>query len=254
MTGHRSAKQIPLKVLLCASASLRLCVENILIELAPLSRLKIPAGFADASKLISLCFMKTISVLWFGLALALVADAAEQSAAPPRPIDVSFRNEVQRAIDKGLESLKASQNSNGWWSTPDHPSVTALAVSAFMGDPSRRHRNAPELKKGYAFVLSCVKPDGGIYTSAGLANYNTSISMMALLVAHDPQYDAILRKARNYVIGMQADLGTKGKTRYALRRRCRLRQPRESFRHEQHTRCPRSALLQPASPRRQKFR
>jgi squalene-hopene/tetraprenyl-beta-curcumene cyclase len=131
-------------------------------------------------------------------------------AAELRPRDVSFRNEVQRAIEKGLDYLKTTQNSNGWWSTPDHPSVTALALSAFMGEPQQRYRNAPQVKKAYDFVLSCAKPDGGIYVT-NLANYNTSISMMGLLAAHDPKYDAVLRKARAFVAGSQVDTGVKGK-------------------------------------------
>ena len=128
-----------------------------------------------------------------------------------KPRDVSFQNEVQRAIEKGLDYLKTSQNSNGWWSTPDHPSVTALALSAFSGEPQQRYKNLPQVKKGYDFVLSCAKPDGGIY-GTNLANYNTSISMMGLLAAHDPKYDSVLRKARSFVAGGQVDTDEKGKT------------------------------------------
>ena len=123
--------------------------------------------------------------------------------------DISFRNEIQHAINKGLASLASTQNSNGWWSTPDHPSVTALALSALMGDPGARYKNDPGVKRGYVFVLSCVKPDGGIYQT-NLANYNTSICMMGLLAAGGTKYDTVLRKARSYVAGMQADLGERG--------------------------------------------
>jgi len=44
-----------------------------------------------------------------------------------------------------------------------------------------------------------------------LANYNTSICMMGLLAAHDPKYDAVLRKAREFVAGQQTDLGERSK-------------------------------------------
>ncbi len=136
---------------------------------------------------------------------------AAESAKPLRPTDISFRHEVQRAIEKGNDFLKSAQNTHGWWSTADHPSVTALALSAMMGEPNARLKNSAEVKKGYAFVLSCAKPDGGIYVT-DLANYNTSISMMALLAAHDVKYDAVLRKARGYVAGLQVDTGEKGKS------------------------------------------
>lgn len=147
------------------------------------------------------------TLLW-----ALIVSAALAAETKPlRETDVSFRHEVQRALERGVDYLKSTQNSNGWWSTPDHPSVTALALSAIMGEPNQRLKNSPEVKKGYAFVLGCAKPDGGIYVT-NLANYNTSISMMALLAAHDRKYDSVLRKARNYVAGSQVDSGEKGKS------------------------------------------
>ena len=53
--------------------------------------------------------------------------------------DVSFRNEVQRAIDRGIVWLREHQNTNGSWSTPDQPAVTALALAAchFSFQPDR---------------------------------------------------------------------------------------------------------------------
>lgn len=143
--------------------------------------------------------------------LILLNAAARVFAAEPklRTTDISFRHEVQRAIEKGNDFLKSSQT-NGYWSTTDHPSVTALVLSALSGEPNARMKNSSEVKKGYAFILSCVKSDGGIYVT-NLANYNTSICMMGLLAAHDPKFDGVLRKARSFVAGMQADLGERGK-------------------------------------------
>jgi squalene-hopene/tetraprenyl-beta-curcumene cyclase len=126
--------------------------------------------------------------------------------------DISFRNEIQRGIDRGLLWLQANQNSNGWWSTPDHPAVTALALTAFKGEPSKRYTESepPWLRKGFTFLLACARPDGGIHQS-NLVTYNTSISMMALLAANKPEYDATLRKARAFLVGIQSDFGEKGK-------------------------------------------
>jgi squalene-hopene/tetraprenyl-beta-curcumene cyclase len=144
------------------------------------------------------------------LACLAAATLAAGAQTPLRASAVSFRHEVERAIQKGNDFLKATQNSNGWWSTPDHPSVAALALIAMMNEPNTRWKNAPEVKKGYAYILSCAQPDGAIYVT-NLANYNTSISMMALLAARDPKHDAVLRKARAYLVGSQIDLGEKGK-------------------------------------------
>jgi squalene-hopene/tetraprenyl-beta-curcumene cyclase len=59
------------------------------------------------------------------------------------PADESFRNEIQLAIDRGLAWLQANQNSNGWWSSPDLPALTALPLMALMSEPSGRFREHP---------------------------------------------------------------------------------------------------------------
>jgi squalene-hopene/tetraprenyl-beta-curcumene cyclase len=131
------------------------------------------------------------------LGLMIACDAV---AAP----DVSFRNEVQHAIDRGLEWLQSNQNTNGTWSNAEHPAVTALALVAFKGDPRERFKD-PEpawLRKGYDYLLKCAQPDGGIHRS-NLVTYNTSIAMLALLAAEKPNYEPVIRKARAYLIGLQ---------------------------------------------------
>jgi squalene-hopene/tetraprenyl-beta-curcumene cyclase len=142
--------------------------------------------------------------------------AAESEGQPGKPLafpgNLSFRNEVQHALNRGLAALQATQNSNGWWSTPDQPAITALALAAFKGDPSGRYQtNEPAwLTRGYSFVLDSVKPDGGIHRG-NLVTYNTSLSVMALLAAGQPEYDPIVRKSRQFLIGLQRDFGEKGK-------------------------------------------
>src|SRR6185369_4546216 len=64
-----------------------------------------------------------------------------------RPTDISFRNEIQRAFEKGNDFLIAAQISNGWWSTPDHPSVTALVLSALVNEPNGRPKNPTPVKQ-----------------------------------------------------------------------------------------------------------
>ena len=135
---------------------------------------------------------------------AALRAAAQGASVLPLP-DISFRNEAQLAIDHGLLWLQANQNSNGWWSTPEHPALTDLAVSAFMGNPSpHAAERAPEtVARGYKFILANVRPDGGIYDKED-ENYNTSICLMALLAAHKPEYDAVALRARQWIIGQQA--------------------------------------------------
>jgi squalene-hopene/tetraprenyl-beta-curcumene cyclase len=139
--------------------------------------------------------------------------AAEPPAIPANPVaDISFRNELEHAIDRGLAYLQAAQNTtNHTWSTADHPAITALALMAFKGDPKKRYDKEPEwLAKSYQYLLGCAQPDGGIHRT-NLVTYNTAISMMALLTANKPEYDPVIRKARQFLIGIQTDMGDKGK-------------------------------------------
>lgn len=158
----------------------------------------------------------SIACLLLGGSLASIdAQAADapRIVKPPSPIDLSLGHEIQNAIDRGLASLLASQNTNGWWSTQDHVAPTALVLTAFMGEPTGRFRtNLPaSLTKGYGFILGSVKPDGSIYRTS-LINYNTSLSMVALAATGNPAHDGILQRARAFVIRSQMDLGEPGKT------------------------------------------
>ena len=145
------------------------------------------------------------------LLISVGSGRAAESATLPAATDVSFRHEVQRALDRGLAWLQTNQNSNGWWSTPDQPAVTALALTAFKGEPRGRFRADPAwMKRGYDFLLRCAKPDGGIHQT-NLVTYNTSLCLMALLAANQPEYDPVVRRARGFLVGLQRDFGEKGK-------------------------------------------
>src|SRR5947207_4514770 len=152
-------------------------------------------------------------LLAFSLNAVLAAHSNPELAdgVPPQT-DISFRNELQRAIDRGIVWLREHQNTNGSWSTPDQPAVTALALAACQGNPvaNANQQQQEWVRKGYAFILSCVKPDGSIFQT-NLVTYNTSLCMMALLAANKPEYEPLLRKARNFLISLQCDFGEKGK-------------------------------------------
>jgi squalene-hopene/tetraprenyl-beta-curcumene cyclase len=131
----------------------------------------------------------------------------------PRP-NLSLRNEVQHAIDKGVTWLENHQDAKGFWSTPDHPALTALALVALQGEPTGRHRGFDNqaTRTGYEFLLSCVKPDGSITGKGELATYNTAVSMLALLAANRTEYKPVILRARRFLIGLQNDFGEAGKT------------------------------------------
>lgn len=155
---------------------------------------------------------------WLVGLMAVTCAFAGESTSPAsrivviRPVrDISFANEVEHAIDRGLAFLLSSQNDAGWWSTADHPAVTGLALSAFLGHPHGRYRAnlPPALRKGLEFIVDSAQPDGRIYRTS-LANYNTAISAMALALADNPAYTPVVERARQYLARSQVDLGKRG--------------------------------------------
>ncbi|HWD20605.1 MAG TPA: prenyltransferase/squalene oxidase repeat-containing protein [Verrucomicrobiae bacterium] len=132
-------------------------------------------------------------------------------ATPAWAGDISFRHEVEHAIDHGLDWLKAHQNAtNGSWSTPDQPALTALALTAFMGDPSLGSNSiSPGVQRGYEFIQASAKPDGAIYNK-GLQNYNTALCVMALVAARNPAYAPQILRARQWLLTQQVDSGGVG--------------------------------------------
>ena len=149
--------------------------------------------------------MKTTLRFTSALAVLITTGFAAGEPLPKKEENVSFRNEVKIAIDKGLAWLKGQQREDGSWSTIEHPALTALPLLAFEREPTGRYagEEAEFLRKGYDFIRSNAKPDGGIY-NVGLSNYNTSVAMMALLARNEPKDEAMIEGARKFVAGQQA--------------------------------------------------
>jgi len=151
-------------------------------------------------------------------AFCLPAIAEETKTPAPAAVDqarhLSLKLEIERAIDNGVNYLRSVQNEDGSWSNPDFPALSALPLHAVMGNPAIRDRGEPMpdfARKGYGFLLANQKEDGGIY-NRGLASYNTSVSIMALLSANDPALHDNIRKARTFLIGQQQFSGAPGET------------------------------------------
>jgi squalene-hopene/tetraprenyl-beta-curcumene cyclase len=144
------------------------------------------------------------------LAIPFTTFAAEKVVAKSKP-DLSLKLELENSIGKGLTWLASKQQPGGYWAQAEYPALTALALTSFQGDPSKFYKNKYEqnIKNGYDFLVKSAKPDGGIY-GKDLANYNTSISMMALLMANNPAYEPLLKKGRQFIVGLQDDFGEKG--------------------------------------------
>lgn len=136
-----------------------------------------------------------------------------QAAPPQVPVrNESLRHEISRAIDRGADWLSKNQNAEGWWSTMDQPAVTALCLVAL--NPQKELQNpkfAENFAKGYGFLKKYIQPDGSIFnTEKGLANYNTSIGLLAFAARGSEADRAIILNARRYLIGTQVDQGQSG--------------------------------------------
>jgi squalene-hopene/tetraprenyl-beta-curcumene cyclase len=173
-------------------------------------------GISDPRKALS-----DLAKLVASFALGVLGGIAACGAEPAVSVDpigkrpnVSLQNEVQHAIDRGTAWLIKNQDAKGYWSTADHPAVTALALVALQGGAAGGSdaARAAACSKGYEFILGHVRPDGGIYgAKKELPNYNTAISVMALLAAGRADYKPVILKARQHLIGSQNDLGEPGK-------------------------------------------
>ncbi|HEX8912466.1 MAG TPA: prenyltransferase/squalene oxidase repeat-containing protein [Humisphaera sp.] len=121
-------------------------------------------------------------------ALAAEADAAAKAKA---------------VADKGLAFLKTRQAADGSWQTSprDPPGISALVLRAYAQDPASGPK-ADFVAKGYAWLLTVQKPDGGIYADM-LSNYNTAIAVSALAAANDPAMRPAIDKAVAYLKGVQ---------------------------------------------------
>jgi squalene-hopene/tetraprenyl-beta-curcumene cyclase len=129
------------------------------------------------------------------------------SGTPPGMLDISLRNEVNAAIQRGLDWLAANQKEDGSWSNGQFPALTALAARTFMGGNDDRSRRVTG--RAVAFMLSCVREDGGIYRDVpdqkggGLSNYNTAICMTTLQAADNPELTPHILRARRFLAGAQ---------------------------------------------------
>ena len=121
--------------------------------------------------------------------------------------EVSFVNEVSTAQQRGLTWLLQQQEADGSWR--HHPAITALALTAVYraGRPLTAAEQAVAAK-GLQFVLSNVRTNGAIYAGDDkdkYPNYSTAICAMALLASGQPEYTAIIRNGRKFLLSSQFD-------------------------------------------------
>lgn len=149
--------------------------------------------------------MRIIELITLG-GLFLLAGPASPVAAEEDRLDPSLVHEIEHSIDIGLAYLAGSQLDGGSWS--QYPGVSGLALSAMLKAPRRvRQKYAANIQAGLDYLVSNVHDNGGIYPDfePELRSYNTSICLMALVAADQPEYSDIIVDARDYILSLQAD-------------------------------------------------
>jgi squalene-hopene/tetraprenyl-beta-curcumene cyclase len=122
-------------------------------------------------------------------------------------VELSVRNEALQSMKLGLEWLRTHQAPDGSWGR-GYPAITALAVTAFLRSPlPEQPLDRVTSGKALQFILSQQRPDGGMYPESPpqMQAYNTSICLMALVAAEDTAYAESIRRARRFLIALQAD-------------------------------------------------
>jgi hypothetical protein len=67
--------------------------------------------------------------------------AEDATRGKPSANVLSLKLEIQNAIDRGLAWIQTNQNEKGYWSNPEHPALTGLALVALQGDPEKSNRS-----------------------------------------------------------------------------------------------------------------
>ena len=120
-------------------------------------------------------------------------------------LDLSTKKDALRAVDQGIQWLKARQNADGSWPTSPQPAVAAFATRAILRDPAReRGKLDASAAKGLEFIASCAQKDGGIYRDSplvgALSNYDTAASVLALAGSHLDRYEPLILAARQSLV------------------------------------------------------
>ena len=115
--------------------------------------------------------------------------------------DLSLRNEVEHALERGLSWLMARQGTNGAWGTNGDLRVTAAVVSALAGEPTGRVRtNAMSaMQRAVAFLTNAAQADGSFRWAAGGADATAAVVTSLALLRRSEDAPG-LRRGREYLL------------------------------------------------------
>ncbi len=145
------------------------------------------------------------------LTMVLVVALSTTAVVQGQPkISPTAKKSGEESLKKGVDYLLKMQNTDGSWGKYKMPSVTALSIMALHETPTTdaKKRDAA-IEKGLKNVLSFVQADGSIapspkkillvFSTSNYANYNTAISLLALVTLNRPEHLKIMKAARAYL-------------------------------------------------------
>jgi squalene-hopene/tetraprenyl-beta-curcumene cyclase len=109
---------------------------------------------------------------------------------------------VRDSLAKSGAYLLSKQMDDGSWF--HHPAITSLVCVGLINSPQYATTKVKAaVERGLDFVVKFAKPDGSIWTEGNgqYPNYCTSVSLIALAAADRPQDRALIRKARDFIMG-----------------------------------------------------
>lgn len=123
---------------------------------------------------------------------------------PASSVSAQSIDEMQK---KGIQFLEVTQAADGSWTNSDAVGITGLVTSSLLR--SGQTPEDPLVKKGLEFLVSKQQTTGGIHTPTSRhQNYETCIAILALSDANqDGRYDAVIKKAEQFLRGLQWDEG-----------------------------------------------
>jgi squalene-hopene/tetraprenyl-beta-curcumene cyclase len=155
-------------------------------------------NFVIGSLILSLVF-----IFYTGLNTYSAETALPAKTVVPPTIDKALKAEIKASIDKALIWMRTQQQKDG--SYANHPGITAIVATAFMESPRKyAEDDGIYVKNAIKYILTMVKPDGGIYNE-DMPNYNTSIALMALAKTKNPAYKTTIQNGQKYIMSLQLD-------------------------------------------------
>jgi len=117
------------------------------------------------------------------------------------------RGRIRKAIVRGTEFLFAEANDGKWgFDGRADPGITAMVCAALATHPGLSPEHNKTLEQALDWLVSLQKPDGSIHAGS-LANYVTSVAIMALSRPQRPADRVVVERARAFLVALQSDEG-----------------------------------------------